>query len=160
MIFAALSEADPVLPNALKQAIQRDVRNGSLEALLGPLKRQEVSAFVVDVPALRAYPEVAELIWRYAGVAQPIVIDSSRNTAEQIIIHVKQALERIERELAQKRLLERQRSLAGISEIATALLANITLASEDPNLSRATRLRLDRAKRLGERLHDELKTGK
>ena len=150
-----MNEVDISVSDALHLATGIAVRcGGSLRDLLVPLKREELTAFVVDQRLLDAEAATAELVWKYAGAALPVVVNPAIQSEARIVSEVKGALERRERERKIARDLERAAMAAELAGPLTGLLVNLAIVLEDKKLARTTRIRLERVQRIAERMRE------
>ncbi|MEO8727015.1 MAG: hypothetical protein ABI383_12945 [Acidobacteriaceae bacterium] len=151
MILIALSMKQESAAAAIQTASEMEVRCGqSLQDLLGPLKRGELTAFVVDPRLLEADAATADLVWRYAGAALPVIVDPGVQSPRQIACALMSAMERRERDRSHAREAERLALSAALADPLTGLLVNVAVVLEDKKLARVTRIRLERVQRIAE----------
>ncbi len=157
MILLVLAEADTQLRGLIEKETKREIRDSdSLQELINALKCESASAFVMDQRLLESDPAAAALVWKYAGVALPVIINPAIQSAERIARETRAALERRERDRKTAHKAERAAIATEMSGPLTALLLNLTIALEDKRLGRTTRIRLDRALRISEELQRAL----
>jgi hypothetical protein len=157
MIYLASNAAEQIA-QAIENATAQPVTNSlSLLGVVDALRRGDVSALVVDQGLLDADPSAAELVWKYLHDALPIIINPSIQSADRIVHDVSASLRRLERERTAARDAERTALRAELAEPVTALLLNLSLMLEDAALSRSTRTKLERAKRIADQMREKLK---
>ena len=150
MIFVCLGKTDESAA-AIAAATGMEVRRAdSLQDLLGPLKRGELTAFVVDPQMLEADASTADLLWRYAGAALPVIVNPALESPQQILGTLLSAMERREQDRSHAREAERLALSAALADPLTGLLVNVAVVLEDKKLARVTRIRLERVQRIAE----------
>jgi hypothetical protein len=157
MIYLASNAAEQIAAPIETATAQPVASSISLLGVVDALRRGDVSAIVVDQSLLDADPSTAELVWRYLHDALPIIINPAIQSADRIVQDVTASLRRLERERTAARNVETTALRAELAEPLTALLLNLSLVLEDADLSRSTRTKLERAKRIADQMRDKLK---
>jgi hypothetical protein len=119
-----------------------------------------VRAFVVEEQMLEAERAAAELVWKIAGAAVPVVVNPALQSPERMARAVKSALDRQQRERASAQQAERAALAERLASPLTGILLNCGLALGDETLPKSSRAKIARVQKLAEEMRAALDESK
>lgn len=153
MICFALEKIDPQLLCMAEQelgvscSVAQDLR-GLVELLI----QERLTGFVVDKKLLELEARTAEMAWAYAGAGFGTIVDTSSQTAYEVLAQVREASLRHRRNREQANKEERKKLAEKLADPLGVMLINIGIVLEDQKLAKVTRIRIERVLRAAEQL--------